>query len=200
MSAEPKDLFSESSKTTEKKKRKKARSAQVFKPYVQDPKMLLECSRMGNELREGTSKMVLLQFVEDVSDRQMERAMRENMAFRWFCGFHPEDETPDFTYFTKLRKRIGTKGMADLFNSFQAMLKEQGYISESFTFLDASSVISKTNLWKERDKAIAQGEKTLNNQNVGKHSSDGNASVGAKSNLKMSLHVSVNILGIEENS
>jgi len=133
---------------------------------------------------ESAIKMLLLQFVEDVSDRQMERAMRENMAFRWFCGLSPEAETPDFTYFTKLRKRIGTKSMAELFNSFQAMLKEQGYIGGSFTFLDASSVISKTTLWKERDTAIAQGETTLNNQNVGKHSSDPDATFGAKSKKK----------------
>lgn len=77
------------------------------------------------------------------------------------------------------------------------MLKEQGYISESFTFLDASSVISKTKLWKERDKAIAQGEATLNNQNVGKHSSDPDASFGAKSKKKhwygYKRHISVDI-------
>jgi IS5 family transposase len=146
---------------------------------------------------ESAIKMLLLQFVEDLSDREMERAMRENMAFRWFCGFSPEDETPDFTYFTKLRKRIGTKGIASLYNSFQEMLKEKGYMSETFTFMDASSVISKTHLWKERDRAISQGEETLNNQNVGKHGSDPDASFGAKSKKKFwfgyKRHVSVDM-------
>ena len=146
---------------------------------------------------ESAIKMLLLQFVEDLSDREMERGMRENMAFRWFCGFTPEDETPDFTYFTKLRKRIRTKGIAALFNCFQTMLKEKGYISGTFTFLDASSVISKTHLWKERDRAIAKGEETLNNQNVSKHTSDPDASFGAKSKKKFwygyKRHVSVDM-------
>jgi transposase, IS5 family len=146
---------------------------------------------------ESAIKMLVLQFVEDLSDREMERAMRENMAFRWFCGFSPEDDTPDFTYFTKLRKRIGVKGIASLYNSLQAMLKEKGYISETFTFMDASSVISKTHLWKERDRAIAKGEETLNNQNVGKHGSDPDASFGAKSKKKYwfgyKRHVSVDM-------
>jgi transposase len=41
MSDEPKDLFSEPTMTTQRKKRKRAKSAQVFKPYVQDQNMLL---------------------------------------------------------------------------------------------------------------------------------------------------------------
>lgn len=133
---------------------------------------------------ESAIKMLVLQFVEDISDREMERALRENMAFRFFCGFTPDAQTPDFTYFTKLRKRIGTKGIAELFNTFTAMMKEKGYIGETFTFIDASAVISKTNLWKERDAAIAAGETTLNNQNVHNHASDADASFGAKSKKK----------------
>lgn len=133
---------------------------------------------------ESAIKMLLLQFVEEVSDREMERAVRENMAFRWFCGFSPEETTPDFTYFTKLRKRIGTKGIADVFNTFTTMLKERGYVGGSFTFLDASAVISKTHLWEERDRAIAQGATTLNNQNVRQHSTDADATFGAKSKNK----------------
>jgi transposase len=41
MSDEPKNLFSEPTMTTQRKKRKKAKSAQVFKPYVQDQNILL---------------------------------------------------------------------------------------------------------------------------------------------------------------
>src|SRR3990167_9518718 len=32
-------------------------------------------------------KALLVQFWEDYSDRQMEKAVKENMAIRWFCGF-----------------------------------------------------------------------------------------------------------------
>lgn len=146
---------------------------------------------------ESGIKMLVLQFVEDISDREMERALRENMAYRWFCGFTPDEATPDHTYFCKFRKRLSTKGVADLFNTFTAMLEARGYIGKSFTFLDASSVISKVHLWEERDRALAQGEQTLNNKNVGKHSSDPDATFGAKSAKKhwygYKRHVSVDM-------
>jgi IS5 family transposase len=30
---------------------------------------------------------LVLQFLEDLSDREMERFMRENLAAKWRCGF-----------------------------------------------------------------------------------------------------------------
>ena len=35
--------------------------------------------------------MLVLQFLEDVSDWEMERFMRETLAAKWFCGFGLED-------------------------------------------------------------------------------------------------------------
>jgi len=120
--------------------------------------------------------MLPSKFVEDLSDRHIERGMGEIMALKWFCAFTQKDETPNFIHFTKLYRRIGTKGISSLYNSFQEMLKEKGYMSEIFT-MDTSSVISKTHLWKERDLAIQEGQETLNNQNVGKYGSDPDVSI-----------------------
>src|SRR5579864_3339688 len=50
-------------------------------------------------------KAMMLQFWEDLSDREMEAAVRENFAIRWFCGFSLTEKTPDYSYFSKLRKR-----------------------------------------------------------------------------------------------
>jgi len=44
-------------------------------------------------------KALLLQFWEDYSDREMEAAVRENIAIRWFCGFSLTERTPDHSYF-----------------------------------------------------------------------------------------------------
>ena len=60
-------------------------------------------------------KALLLQFWEDYSDREMEKAIRENVAIRWFCGFSLTEKTPDHSYFGKFRKRIGTQHFADIF-------------------------------------------------------------------------------------
>jgi IS5 family transposase len=126
-------------------------------------------------------KTLLIQFWEDYSDRQMEKAVRENIAIRWFCGFSLMEETPDHTYFCKLRKRIGTKNIADIFEIINKNLREYGLFGNVFKFIDASAIITKTALWDERDKAIADGEKKLNNAVVNKYSADKEAKWGAKS-------------------
>lgn len=52
-------------------------------------------------------KCLLLQYWEDLSDRQLERYLRENLAAKWFCGYRLQERTPDHSYFGKLRRRIG---------------------------------------------------------------------------------------------
>lgn len=130
-------------------------------------------------------KSLLVQFWEDYSDREMEKVLQENVAVKWFCGFSLLEKTPDHTYFCKLRKRIGTKNIADIFNSVNNDLREKGLFGDVFKFIDASSIITKTALWDERDKAIARGEEKLNNKNVKDYSADKDARFGAKGKNKI---------------
>ena len=130
-------------------------------------------------------KSLLVQFWEDYSDREMEKCLQENVAVKWFCGFSLLEKTPDHTYFCKLRKRLGTKNIADIFNSVNEDLRKKGLFGDIFKFIDASSIITKTALWDERDKAIARGEEKLNNRNVEKYSADKDARFGAKGKNKI---------------
>ncbi len=139
-----------------------------------------DLGQTGIDVEKGF-KALLIQHWEDYSDRQMEKAVRENIAIRWFCGFGLTADTPDYSYFCKLRKRIGPMQVANLFNQVNKILKGYGLFGNVFTFIDASSIVSKTALWKERDKAIAQGEEKLNNANVKKYAADKDARWGAKS-------------------
>jgi transposase, IS5 family len=126
-------------------------------------------------------KSLLIQFWEDYSDREMEKVLEENVAVKWFCGFSLLEATPDHSYFGKLRKRLGTKNIADIFNGVNQNLREKGLFGDVFRFIDASSIVTKTALWEERDKAIASGEEKLNNQNVKNYAADSDARWGAKS-------------------
>lgn len=126
-------------------------------------------------------KALLVQFWEDYSDRQMEHALRENIAVRWFCGFSLTEDTPDHSYFGKLRKRIGASRLAEIFHKVNEAMKKKNLFGEVFTFIDASSIITKTALWEERDQAIAEGEKKLNNAIVSNYAADKDAKWGAKS-------------------
>lgn len=126
-------------------------------------------------------KAMLLQFWEDYSDREMEAAVRENLAIRWFCGFSLTEKTPDHSYFGKFRKRIGTKHFADIFNSINAELQKEGLFGNIFYFMDASTIITKSALWEERDRAIKDGHDKLNNLVIKEYAADKQARWGAKS-------------------
>lgn len=126
-------------------------------------------------------RALLIQFWENYSDREMERCLRENLAVRFFCGFGLTEETPVYSYFTKLRSRIGAEKLADMFNQINEQLRHAGLFGDVFTFIDASAIVTKTALWEERDEAIKNGEEKLNNQNVQKYAADKDARWGVKS-------------------
>lgn len=134
----------------------------------------------GYSVEQGL-KAMLVQFWEDSSDREMERGLRENIAFKWFCGFGLKEETPDHSYFGRFRQRIGTELIAWIFNEITNQLRSKGLYGDAFTFMDASKVITKVSLWEERDRAIADGYEKLNNQVVDKYANDKDARWGAKS-------------------
>ena len=142
-------------------------------------------------------KMLLLQFMEDYSDRQMQKALEENLAVKWFCGFELKESTPDHSYFGKFRKRLGTESVAELFNYVVEQLKSRGLVGQVFTFIDSTALITKTALWEERDRAIAQGEEGLNNKTVKNYSADKDARFGCKGKSKFwygyKRHVSVDM-------
>lgn len=126
-------------------------------------------------------KALLVQFWEDYSDRQMENAVKHNVAIKYFCDFGLTEETPDHSYFGRLRKRIGTDRLVGIFNTINEELNKQGLFGNVFTFVDASAIVTKTALWEERDQAIKDGEETLNNAVVKKYAKDKDARWGAKS-------------------
>ena len=108
-------------------------------------------------------KMLVLQFMEDLSDRELERFVAENTSAKLFCDFSLISQTPDHSLFSRLRQSIGTNALASIFNSVREQLKQKGLVREIFTFVDSSQLISKIHLWNERDKAIAEGLEKFNN-------------------------------------
>ena len=135
--------------------------------------------------------------MEDLSDRELERYLKENNAGKWFCNFGLTEKTPDHTVFGRMRDRIGTKLLSEIFGDLRNQLKSQGYMNEVFNFIDASSLISKANLWKERDKAIKEKYDKLNNEVLPKVAYDRQAKIGCKGKDKFwygyKKHVSVDM-------
>lgn len=142
-------------------------------------------------------KCLLLQFLEDLSDRELERYLQENNVAKWFCQFSLREETPDHSVFSRTRQKIGTNRLSKIFTHLRGQLKEQGLMNEVFTFVDASHLIAKADLWKERDKAIQAKYEKLNNQTLPKVSCDRQARIGCKGKDKYwygyKQHVSVDM-------
>lgn len=125
-------------------------------------------------------KCLLLQFMEDLSDRELERFLQENSAAKWFCEFALTEKTPDYSLFSKVRKRIGTKALSGIFTDLREQLSAHGLMSEVFSFIDASALIAKSQLWKERDKAIKAKYEKFNNEVLPKVAHDNEARIGCK--------------------
>ncbi|MBM5782842.1 MAG: transposase [Pelagibacterales bacterium] len=70
-------------------------------------------------------------------------------------------------------------------------------MSEVFTFVDASHLISKASLWEERDKAIKEKYDKLNNEILPKFAKDKDANFGCKGGNKfwygLKKHISVDM-------
>lgn len=142
-------------------------------------------------------KCLLLQFMEDLSDRELERYLSDSNAAKWFCDFDLTEATPDYSVFSKLRTKIGTNRLSKIFATFRDQLRVQGYMSEVFTFVDASHLISKANLWEERDEARKKKYDKLNNKVLAEVAHDKQARIGCKGGSKFwygyKKHVSVDI-------
>lgn len=142
-------------------------------------------------------KCLLLQFMEDLSDRELERYIGDSNAAKWFCDFSLTESTPDHSVFSKMRTKIGTSKLSKIFSIFRDQLRVKGYMSEVFTFVDASHLISKASLWEERDEARRKKFDKLNNEVLPKVAHDKQARIGCKGGNKFwygyKKHVSVDM-------
>lgn len=142
-------------------------------------------------------KCLLLQFLEDHSDRELARFLQENNAAKYFCGFSLAERTPDYSVFSRVRARIGTKLLSKIFANLRDQLRSQGYMNEVFTCVDATHLIAKANLWQERDELIRQRDEKLSNVTLPQVAADFQARMGCKGKDKYwygyKKHVSVDM-------
>ena len=54
-------------------------------------------------------KALLYQFMENLSDRELEECLKVNSVCRWFCEFGLTEKVPDYSLFCHVRERIGTE-------------------------------------------------------------------------------------------
>jgi IS5 family transposase len=135
--------------------------------------------RKGYGIERGI-ECLFLQFFYDLSDREFEERIRDDVSFKWFCGFSLKESTQDHTFLSRFRKTLGTKRVGEIFSLIVLASERAKILRPVFTFVDASSIKRKETTWKERDKALANDEDKFNNDNAEKYSSDKDARFGCK--------------------
>ena len=129
-------------------------------------------------------RCLLLQVMEDLSDRDLARYLEENLAAKSFCGFPLSEPTPAYSLFTRVRTRIGPTRLSPLVATMREQLKAAGLRSEVFTFVDATHLIAKATRGEERDKARQQNIEKLNNEVLPKVAVDTQARIGCTGKKK----------------
>jgi len=104
-------------------------------------------------------KIMILQYLYDVSDRRMEEQLRYNLAFKFFCGLAADEVGPDHSTLSRFRGRVGAKRFARLFNMIVEAAREAGLVGDRLHAIDARAVKANVNTWLLRDRAIEERER-----------------------------------------
>jgi transposase len=101
-------------------------------------------------------RIMILQFLDDVSDRQMEALMRYNLAYKFFIGLAPDDLCPDHSTLCRFRARVGAARFARLFNALVAAAREGSVIGDRLHAIDSRAVAANAATWRKIDRALAE--------------------------------------------
>jgi len=94
------------------------------------------------------TKTLLLQFLYDLSDRQLEEQIQDRMSFRFFLGVDPADPIPDHTAYCRFRDRLGAETIAHLFNEVVKQARSKKLVKDRLCIVDATHVEAKVNTYR----------------------------------------------------
>ena len=93
-------------------------------------------------------KLVFLQFLYDLSDRQLEERATWDLMFKCFLGLSAEELPPDHTTLCRFRQRLGAEGFQKLFNQVVEQARAQGLVSDRLHIIDATHMTAKVDLFR----------------------------------------------------
>ncbi len=104
----------------------------------------------GRPAHNGTMmlKLTVLQFLYDLSDRQLEDAARDRISFRWFCRIDPLEEPPGYTSFCRFRERMGPETFKRIFDKIVEQASASGLVVDKLSIVDATDIKAKVDIYK----------------------------------------------------
>lgn len=94
------------------------------------------------------TKTLILQFLYDLSDRQLEEQIQDRISFRFFLGVDPADPIPDHTAYCRFRDRLGAETIAHLFNEVVEQARSKKLVKDRLCIVDATHVAAKVNTYR----------------------------------------------------
>lgn len=91
-------------------------------------------------------KLLLLQTLYDLSERDVVEQADTNILFRAFLGLSLDDEIPHWTLLGKFRERLGEEAFEEIFNKVVVLAKEVGLLDEKLRILDSTAVKAKVDV------------------------------------------------------
>jgi IS5 family transposase len=104
-------------------------------------------------------KILVIQATNNLSDERAEYLINDRLSFMRFLGLGLPDRVPDARTIWLFRERLTRAGaIGSLFERFDAMLRQSGYIAMSGQIVDASLIAApRQRNTNEEKKAIKQG-------------------------------------------
>jgi transposase, IS5 family len=97
-------------------------------------------------------KIMILQFLYDLSDRQFEEQLRYRLDFMYFLGLSLDEAGPDHSTLSRFRGRVGAERFARIFNKIVAEARREGLISDRLHAIDSRHFKANVSTWRQRDR------------------------------------------------
>jgi len=124
-------------------------------------------------------KLLLLQTLYDLSERDVVEQADTNILFRAFVGLSLEDEIPHWTLLGQFRGRLGEERFEKIFNQVVVLAKEVGLLDDKLRILDSTAVKAKVDVARHIGKRDDEDDGTP--ARLEKRSPDPEARTGHKS-------------------
>lgn len=93
-------------------------------------------------------RVLFLQFLHNISDRDIEEQITFNLAFKWFVGLPADGKAPDSTTLSVFRDRLGPKKFQELFNHTVTLARSKGVVSDKLHIIDSTDIKANVDLFR----------------------------------------------------
>ncbi len=124
------------------------------------------------------TKLLILQTLYDLSEREVVEHADTNLLFRAFLGLSLDDEVPHWTLLGKFKERLGTERFEVLFNEVVRLAAEVGLLDEKLRVIDSTKIAAKVDIVRHLGAETLQGAPRATRLQDG--SPDPDAAIGHK--------------------